>query len=300
MTPDVSSSWLNGGVAGGRRRRRSGPGRDARSAPACRSPDRRATPCRCARRCRRPRAARSGRVFGLTVMLSNMFTFSPSTVAAVDQQIDRAAEIRVRDVVERQPPQPRLADLRADVVAHLVELIGRHEVELVRVERIPRAVLRPRERRRRRAAQREAGAARDVRRARRVVRRSRPGCRSRSRTSACRSSGRPCPLRCRSAAWCRRRPRRALVMMPVPPSLLPMTTVLSCGIRAGERVLPRADAGQPRAVGAQVELAEHVALAGVRSGDDGAQLVAGGAALFAVHVDALAACRGRSPGCRTR
>ena len=82
-------------------------------ASARRSPGRRATPCRCARRRRRLRAGRSGRSSRLTVMLSNMFTLCAVDDAAVDQQIDLAAEIRVGDVVERQPPQPRPADLRA-------------------------------------------------------------------------------------------------------------------------------------------------------------------------------------------
>src|SRR5262245_14835387 len=81
-------------------------------------------------------------------------------------------------------------------------------------------------------------------------------------------------------------------MMPVPPSLSVTTTVLSWGNGLAsvfsDAVTPINCAARPVMVpvGAEVELAQDVALVGVGPGDDVGDLEAGSAALLAVQVDA--------------
>ena len=84
-------------------------------------------------------------------------------------------------------------------------------------------------------------------------------------------------------------------MMPVPPSLLPMTTVLSCGKGLARRFSQPPTPVSPEPLVREVELAEDVALARVRTGGDVRQRPAVRAAFFAVHEDARRRCRDRLP-----
>ena len=205
---------------------------------------------------------------------------------AIEEQINRAAEVGIRDVAERQTPETRLADLPAAGVTEQVEPVGGDEVELGGIQRIPRAVLGTREDRGSRGAQRESHAIGNVRRARRGVHDFRrvAGDENMLQRAIGQAGlvhfGAQVGLGADIHGQGVGHDARAAVVVADHER-----RVLREGIR--ERIFPAADADEAGAVRGEVELSEDVALAGVRAGHDGALLPAGRTAFLAVHEDAL-------------